>query len=261
MLRMAKYICILGFLCSLALVPPEANALTAREILQQVLKQNFTDTFRVAVSIKTFHNKKEVSAHDLWFVSSTKDDTTRIFVDFAAPPESKGLRFLFMVRPRQLPEAFMYAPSAQKTLPLALDDQGAEIGSTGLTMEDIQAFAPQEGQEETLVKEEPVDGRQCYLIRITSPQRPGARLVWVGKDFPAIVKSQELDANGKVTRAFRVVEFFKDEQGREYPRLEEITVPTKNVRIEVRQEHAVFGIQIPQEILDPKTFGTFQWMK
>ncbi|MCA1959829.1 MAG: outer membrane lipoprotein-sorting protein [Desulfomonile sp.] len=258
---MAKFIIVPTLFSLLAMLPSEAGTVTAREILQQVLKQNFTDTFRVAVSIRTFHNKKEVSTHDLWFVSSTKDNTTAIFVDFAAPPESKGLRFLFLVRPQQQPEAFMYAPSAQKTLPLALDDQGAEIGSTGLTMEDIQAFVPQAGQEETLVKEEPVDGRQCYLIRITSQQRPGARLVWVGKDFPAIVRSQELDSNGKVTRTFRVVEFFKDEQGREYPRFEEITVPAKNVRIEVRQEHAVFGIQVPEQILDPKTFGTFQWMK
>lgn len=261
MLRMLKSIIVLAILAAFAAPAPQAHAVTAREILHQVLKQNFRDTFRVAVSIKTYHNKKESSSHDLWFVSRTQGDTTAIFVDFQAPPESKGLRFLFLVRPREQPEAFMYVPTAQKTLPLALDDQGTEIGGTGLTMEDIQAFGPQPGQEESLVKEEQVGGRKCYLIRITSPQRPGARLVWVDAKNPAIVKSQELDPNGKVTRTFRVVEFFKDEQGREYPRVEEITVPHKNIRIEVRQEHAVFGIQIPEQVTDPKTFGTYAWMK
>lgn len=261
MLRMFRLIFALTLLIALAAPAASVHAITAREILDQVLKQNFADTFRVAVTIRTFHNKKQSANHELWFVSRTKGDTTAIFVDFEAPPDSKGLRFLFLVRAQKQPEAYMYMPSTQKTLPLAIDDQGSEIGGTGLTMADIQAFAPQSGQEESLVKEDPIDGRPCYLIRLTSPDRPGARLIWVGKEFPAIVKSQELDANGKVTRTFRVVEFFRNEQGREYPRVEEITVPSKNIRIEVRQEHAVFGIQIPDEITDPQTFGTFRWMQ
>jgi hypothetical protein len=57
------------------------------------------------------------------------------------------------------------------------------------------------------------------------------------------------------------VEFFRTEQGREFPREEEIAIPTKGIRIRVRQENALFGIPIPNEVMDPGTFGEYQWKK
>jgi hypothetical protein len=259
MLPKIRNISIPVCLAVLFLLPHELFAMSAREILEQVLKQNFGDSFRVAVSINTFKAKKLVSSKSLWFVGQTQGGRTSIFVDLEEPPESKGLRFLFFLEREKQPEAFMYVPTADKVMPFALDDQSADIGGTGLTMDDVQAFAPQEGQQETVVKEEDVDGRACYRIRISSQETKGERLVWVSKDGFNIVKSQEVDADGKVKRTFRVSEFFRSEKGREYPRVEEITIPGKDVRIEVRQEHGLFGIQIPPELFDPETFGKFHW--
>jgi hypothetical protein len=55
------------------------------------------------------------------------------------------------------------------------------------------------------------------------------------------------------------LEFFRNEKGRDFPREEEIFVVNKNTRIRIRQENAVFGIQIADELLDPKTFGKYKW--
>ena len=87
----------------------------------------------------------------------------------------------------------------------------------------------------------------------------GERLAWVSKQDFTIVKSQEMDFSKKINRTYRVVEFFKTEDGREFPREEEITIPKKNVRILVRQENAVFGVELADAFFDPQKFGTFKW--
>ncbi len=240
-------------------MPQELVAMSASEILEQVRKTHFGQTFRVAIGVKTFKGKREVSSHSLWFVSQTQGEVTSIFVDFDEPPESKGLRFLFHLTPEKPPVTYMYMPSADKTVPLAMDEESADIGATGLTTADIQAFVPQAGQQEILAKEEDVDGRPCYVMKVILPGNKGEGTLWISKKDYNIVKSQEVDRGGKVTRSFRVLEFFKTENGREYPRVEEITVPAKNMRIEVRLEHALFGIQVAPELMDQKTFGKYPW--
>ena len=74
-----------------------------------------------------------------------------------------------------------------------------------------------------------------------------------------MVKDQQLDGQGNILRTFVVTKFFKTLLGKEYPWEEEITIPGKGIRIAVRQESAVFGIEVPDEVTDPEKFGTFQW--
>jgi hypothetical protein len=181
------------------------------------------------------------------------------FVDFDSPPESKGLRFLLQMSEGGQPHAFMYLPATGKTVPLAIDDPSTDVGGTGLTMDDIQGFVPRAGEAATVVREEPMDGRDCYVIKVDLPDGAGERLLWVTKNDFFVVKSQQVDSQGKVRRTFRVVEFFKTEQGKEFPREEEIFVPDRNIRIQVRQDSAVFGIQIPEEVMDPEKFGIYRW--
>lgn len=231
---------------------------SVREILQKVADHGFKDSFRAVLTIKTTKGKKTVADQSLWVIGKLKNDDADFFFDFDQPEESKGLRFLLQIREKQEPKAFMYLPSTGKTLPLATEDPSTDIGGTGLNMDDIMGFVPKAGEVEKLVKEEAVDGQDCWVIQITRPDQR-SRTLWIRKKDYVVVKSQESDAQGKVKRNFRVVEFFRTSQGRDYPREEEITVPDKNIRIVVRQENAVFGIEIPEELTDSAKFGQYKW--
>jgi len=239
--------------------PGRAPGMTADQILEQVVKQNFQETLRVAVELKIFKGKKTLSDHSLWFVVRSLPEKTTVFIDFDEPPESRGLRFLFVLRPEQQPEAYMYLPATGKTVQLDMDDSSSDIGGTGLTMEDIRIFAPQPGEKGELVGEEEIDGHPCYLIRVALPDKKGERLQWISKGQFKIIRYEHVGEDGKIIRTFRVMEFFRTEQGKEFPREEEITIPEKNLRINIRQEHAIFGIEIPDQLMDPKEFGRFRW--
>jgi Outer membrane lipoprotein-sorting protein len=241
-------------------LPTDLRALTAQEILDQSMKQNLGDTFRIALTVKTYKAKKLLSDQILWLMAQIRKDGANFFVDFDSPPESKGMRFLLRVQEGKEPQALMYLPATGKSVPLAVDEKSADIGGTGLTMEDIQGFMPKSASETAeIVKEEAVDGRDCYVIRMKLPGESGERLTWISKKGFLVVKSQQMDSAGKVKRTFRVVKFFKTEQGKEFPREEEILIPDKKMRIVLRQDSAVFGIEIPDGVMNPETFGTFNW--
>lgn len=235
-----------------------AQAVTAQEILDKSLEQNFGESFRVALDLSTQKAKNKVVKHSFWFMAKKGKDKAAYLVDFEQPEDSKGLRFLFIVPKGQKPQAYMYLPASKKTVPLALDDASADLGGTGLNMEDLRAFIPQKTKEAAIIKEEKVDGRDCYVISMPSEGK-GERHLWIAKDGLLGVKSQQVGPDGKIVREFRVVEFFKTDQGKEFPREEEITIPEKKIKMRLRQDNAVFGVEIPDELMDPNTFGTFRW--
>lgn len=255
--------CLLVLLAATALLwsPAELNAMTAKEILDQLEKQTLSDSFRIAITIKSFKGKKTTSENTLWAMGRIDRPVTSFFVDFEEPKESKGVRFLFRTEKGKEPRAFMYLPVTGKTVPLGLDDTSVDIGGTGLSLDDLLGFIPKPGETESILREEKFEGRDCYVIGIDMANGKGQRKLWISKESFLLLKSQQIDAQGNVIRTFRVTQFFKTDQGKEFPREEEITVPAKGVRIEVRQEHAVFGIEIPDAVIDPEKFGTFQWKR
>ncbi len=254
-----KWPLIVLIFCFLCALPASIHAMTAKEILDQVAKQNFNENFRISLIIKTFKGNKAISNHVLWLTSKVQQGKSSFFVDFEEPKESKGLRFLFLQEPGKESSAFMYLPATGKTIPLAVDDPSVDVGGTGLTTEDLQGFIQQSSSQEELVREEKLQGRDCYVIRIPIPENKGERLLWISKDGFLVLKNQQLDAQGKPVRTFTVTQFFKTEQGKEFPRQEEVVVPSKGIRINVKQEFAVFGIEVPEEMMDPEKFGTYQW--
>ena len=244
---------------SICFIFDSANAEpTAQEILQKVADQGFKDSFRAVLNIKASKGKKTVSDQTIWVIGRVRGENADFFFDFDEPEESRGLRFLLQVRDKQDPKAFMFLPSTGKTLPLATEDPSTDIGGTGLNMDDLMGFIPKAGETLKLLKDEAVDGQECFVVQVTRPDRR-IRTVWIRKKDHTIVKSQESDASGKIKRTFKVSEFFKTAEGKDYPREEEITVPDKNLRIVVRQENAVFGIDVADELMDQNSFGQVKW--
>jgi hypothetical protein len=234
-------------------------AMTGKELVEKAQKSQIGESFRAALEIETFHGNKRVSQHSLWVMGQVEKDNTVVFIDFSEPEDSKGVRILCHLNPSKDPEGYMYLPATDEAFRIDVKDPATDIGGTGLTMADFQPLIPEKGETETLLREEDVDGIPCYVVQISAPGSKEARLVWITKDSFDLVKLEQMGSDGKVQRAMRVVEFFTTNEGKRYPRQEEITLPVKNIKIKVRQENAVFGIVVPDELTNPATFGKFKW--
>jgi hypothetical protein len=192
--------CLLLVLSAVALLclPSGVQAMTAKEILDQVAKKNFSESFRVALTIKTVKGKKTTANHSLWVVGKIDQQETRFFIDFEEPPESKGLRFLFETEPGKEPRSFMFLPVTGKTVPLGMDDTSVDVGGTGLSVEDLQGFIPKPGEKESILREEKCNGRDCYVIAIEMAEGKGQRQLWISKEDFLVLKTQQIDPRGTV---------------------------------------------------------------
>lgn len=240
-------------------LPALSLGLTAKEILEEAAKQGLGESFRIALTVKTLKGNKVISNKSLWFMGRVDKKLSSFFVEFDQPADTKGLRFLVLVPEAKPPQAYMYLPATKRTLPMATDDPSVDIGGTGLTMGDIQVFVPKGNEKVEMVKEEKLNGHECYVVKVTLPDVKGERLIWISKNSLVMMKSQNMGPDGKVERSLRVTELFKTTEGKEFPREEEILIPGRDIKILVRQENAVFGVEIPDELLEADKFGTFKW--
>ncbi|MCA1961773.1 MAG: outer membrane lipoprotein-sorting protein [Desulfomonile sp.] len=244
----------------LLILPAIVWAITAPEIIDQAIKKHVGETFRAVLKIETFQGPKKVSAHEVWIVGQVEEDNSVIFLEISEPEDAKGMRFLFRAKHKEKPEAYMFLPATGQTVPVDVDDPSTDVAGTGLTVGDMQPLFPKPGEKETLEKEEDeVLGKKCWVVKISASGGKEDRFLWIRKDEMDVVRFHQLGPDGKIAREMKVIEFFDTERGRSYPRQEEISVPGKNIHIKVRQEHGVFGIVVPEELMDPKTFGTYKW--
>jgi hypothetical protein len=252
---LAAIMVMLFVLCT----PVVSWSVTAKEILEQAAKQSLGESFRAVLTIKSYKNKRLTAKHVLWLMGTMEGETGKFFLDFDEPEESKGLRFLLVVSKGSPLKAFMFLPATKRTIPLAADDPSVDLGGTGLTVDDLRVFSPKGGEKESIVGEEKLDGRECYKIKVLTPETRAERLIWVSKKDLLVLKTANVNAKGTMDRTMKVTEFFKTAKGKEFPREEEIVIPERKITIRVRQDNAVFGVAIPEELLNPKTFGTYKW--
>lgn len=248
---------VLGFL--VVIFPTCLCAEDARDVLERVAKQNFGASFRGVLSTTTVKGNDAGSTYVMWIMGKSQPDMTSIFIAIEEPEEQKGFRYLFEFQRDKDLNGFMWDPASQKTINIGPKNPLTNLAGSGLILEDIQGIIPRRGEEETLLRIEKIGDRQCLVILISRPGEKADRLVWIDDKNNVVVKAQNLDAQGKVFREMKVIRFFRSENGKEIPREEEITVPGDDVRIKVVQEHGLFDVEIPPEVMDPERFGQYKW--
>lgn len=246
---------VLAVLC----FPQVLKAITAEEIMDDAARRSFGDSFRAVVSAGTEKAGKLMCERVFWVMGKMDKNQKSFFVDFQEPQQSRGLRYLVLIPADKDSSAFMYMPSVQQTLPLEGDSASFELGGTGLTMADLNVFLRRKGDKVSIVGEEKVGSRDCYVVRASSTASREQRVLWITKNDLVFVKSETLGLNGDARRTCTVTEFFRTQEGHELPRKEVLTVPAEAERIVVTQEHVIFGVMTPDELWDPATFGTFRW--
>jgi hypothetical protein len=253
-----------GLIVLLIVLPAVSLSATAAEptveqILDKMRQPDLGEGFRFVLTVTTTKNNKTGPEHVLWLMGKTSEDRGTFFIEFDEPAASKGMRFLVRTDKGEQPEAYMFLPATNKTMKMATTDTSVDLAGTGLTIKDLRGMVPQGREEARIVGEETVKGRPCWQIEVTSPDEKGKHTLWVSKKDYIVVKARHTGPKGDLRRTFEVVEFFRTEDGREFPRAEKITIPPRNTTIRVRQENAVFGVTLPDELFDEKTFGSFKW--
>lgn len=236
--------------------------ISAREILDESARRNLMDSFRVGVLIKNLKKTKMVSEHFLWLVGVNNSDGTTLFIEFEEPEEARGMRFLSKFPPRDSvdrPKSFSFIPVTGAVVPMKVGDTSADVGGTGMTIDDFRGFVPATSGEPKILREEDVGDRRCYVIEAQTQGTDHRTLIWISKEQFLVVKTQRFSSTNKLEREFLVLEFFTTDDGQLWPRKEEILVPRDDTRIIVEQQAGVYHMHVPEDLMNPETFATFKW--
>jgi hypothetical protein len=255
---------LIALLCYADLLtkPAQAETLTETEILKRHSSRPTPATFRIGVKVTNFKRKKINSKSFIWIMGKREPKSTYMFIDFDEPKDAKGLRFLFII-PEGVgagpTKAFGYLPSTDVTAPLKVGSRSLDIGGTGLTIEDFKGFMLSENQSAKLLGEEKIGDYDCWKLGLGDASKGDRKRAWISKKDYLLVKSQELNGRGKVVREFLVKDFFTTSNGEKWARTEEVLLPKERTRIIVDQVAGVYNIEIPEQALDPKKFGLYDW--
>jgi len=261
-----KVLLVMLSLWGILALPGHVAALTAADVLDQAIRKGLGPSGRLAMSVQKCESSKKISEFFLWIMWFCSDESYKVFLDFEEPETSRGVRLLFAVHRGEKPNGWIFKPSVGTAEPLSNDvtsvnSQWEDIGGTGLPVAHFSGLFIKDTESADLLEEDSIDGHQCYVVCVREAQGSAERTFWISHEDFMVLRSVFKDKNRKEKMSFRVKRFFRTQKGRDLPRDGEFIFPDSDLRIKIRQEHAVFGIEIPSDVFDPHSFGSFRWRR
>ena len=179
----------------LLLSPLRAGAETAREILDRAhaldtTTRHWTDRSQhltlVIVGADGEERRRELTVRTKRY----PDDESKALSSFLAPSEVKGTAFLQWGHKNAPDEQWLYLPDLRRTRRITSDLSNESFMGTDFSYQDLGILSEAPSWTEadapsTLVGEETVDGRPCYIIALRPKQEDiayGRIQVWLDKE-------------------------------------------------------------------------------
>lgn len=193
-----------------ALAENNSAPLTALEIAKKNFVATKVDdstsesTFRLINASGQERVRKTKGATKL--ISGTTDNQ-RIVV-FDSPADVRGTKTLLIEHSKGDDDIWVYLPAMKKVRRLVASNKKDAFVGTDFSYGDVIGHRIEDWNHK-LVKEEKVDGADCYLIEST-PVRPevgensgySKRLGWIHKESFVAIKGESYDLNGQLLKKF-----------------------------------------------------------
>jgi outer membrane lipoprotein-sorting protein len=137
----------------------------------------------------------------------------RYFVFFHRPPDVRDLAFLVWKYPGRDDDRWLYVPALKLVRRIAASDKHTSFVGSDFSYEDVSGREPEDDSHK-LLREEPVAGRQAYVVE-SVPKDPAdfsRKLSWIDKTMWLPLKEEYYDRRGDLARVYTAEEV-KEVQG------------------------------------------------
>ena len=200
-----------GLAVLFAAMPQEAHALSPLEIMEKnFIVNKYSDS--VSQNTMTLTNKQGKQRIRKTFGTSKLQangiDNMRM-TRFLEPTDVKGTVSLLIEHSEKDDDIWIYLPSTKKVRRLVSSNKKDSFVGTDFSYGDVIGHKPKEWNH-TLVKEEEVDGKPCYVIESTPKDATvksntgySKRLNWIQKDTFVTLKAVIHDEAGELLKEMR----------------------------------------------------------
>ena len=201
---------IIGSLLTFASLAPEANAVTADGIAakafaaSKVADSTSDSTFRL-INASGEERVRDTKGQTK-LISGTTDNMR--LVEFFTPSDVKGTKTLLIEHTGKDDDIWIYLPALKKVRRLVASNKKDSFVGTDFSYGDVIGQRPEDSGHK-LLREEKVDGKDCYVLEST-PKTPeiaensgySKRLAWIDKVSFVMVKGESFDLGGQLLKRF-----------------------------------------------------------
>jgi len=161
--------------------------------------------------------------------NSAEGGEQKYFIYFHQPSDVRGTTFMVYKYPDKDDDRWLFIPAIDLVKRIAANDKFSSFVGSDFTYEDISGRKPEEDTH-ALLKEEEVNGRNCFVIESTSKGRSEytKKISWIDKQNFLPLKEEFYDKQNELYRRFEALEI-KEKNG--------ISTATKRVMQNVKTGH------------------------
>jgi len=188
----------------------------------------------------------------------------RMVIVFQRPANVAGSRFLTMDNASGGSDRWIFLPGLGKIRRVAASESGGSFMGTDFSYDDISSADRDTGLDtHTLVKEETLNGAECYVIQSVpkgSDYQYSKTITWIDKTNYLIYKSEMYNRRGALAKVMELSNF-KDVQGRLTPIQTKISTIAAGTSTTINMDIIKYDDPIPERVFTTAYLetGRVQW--
>ncbi len=147
--------------------------------------------------------------------------TIKQLVEFLAPADVRGTKFLSMAAPGEEDQMWLYLPAVGRERRIAGSAAAGKFMGTDFTFEEISASAGMwEPYTPERMPDETVDGRRCYVLKLTpvsSECAYGAVTLWIWQEDCLPLRIEFFSKSNKLQKVMTLSDLQKNKRGEWQP--------------------------------------------
>lgn len=193
---------------------PQAQAMTAEEISQKAFLTgkvvDSTSNAKFRLINGSGQERVRETEGKTKLIAGTTDN--RRYVLFQSPPDVKGTKTLLVEHTGKDDDIWIYLPAMKKVRRLVSSNKKDSFVGTDFSYGDVIGHKVEDWKH-VLLKEEKIDGRDCYVVEST-PKKPevgentgySKRVGWIDKESFVALKGESYDLGGKLYKRFKAAD-------------------------------------------------------
>jgi len=193
----------------LMFLPLNTYAITAKEIMKKSQEAFFYQgkDFKVRVVMRLITKTGKERIRELTMLRKNYGPSggkQKYFIYFFKPADVREMTFMVYKYPKRDDDRWLFIPALNMTKRIAARDKTSSFVGSDFTYEDVSG-RDLEDDTHTMMKEEKLGDRECYVIKSTPKKRDvnySYKLSWIDKENFLPLKEEYYDLKGELMKVF-----------------------------------------------------------